>query len=344
MSLADAVVALMIIGLTAYAVLAGADFGTGAWDLIAGRGERGREVRRLVESSMGPVWEANHVWLIFVLVVFWTSFPVAFGSVASTLYVPLFLAVVGIVLRGTAFATRGVTGAGAKQGYDLLFAGSSVLTPFFLGAAAGGIASGRVPLGNAAGDALTSWWNPTSVLTGVIAVVTGAHLAAVYLGADAARTGKPELVAAFRTRALVSGVVAGGLAMGGLLVLREDARPLYDGLTGDALWLVGLSALAGVVTLVLVWRGRLGIARATGAIAVGAIVWGWAVAQRPDLLPGQITIEEAAAGRPTLIAVLVAMGAGAVILIPSLAYLFSLVLTGRLDEDPGPEDEPAPLP
>lgn len=344
MSLADAAAALIVLGLTAYAVLAGADFGTGLWDLAAGRGDRGREVRRLIENSMGPVWEANHVWLIFVLVVFWTGFPLAFGSVASTLYVPLFVAMVGIVLRGTAFATRGVTGAGARRSADLLFAISSVLTPFFLGAVVGGIASGRVPVGNAAGDALTSWWNPTSVLVGVLAVATEAHLAAVYLGADAARRGDAAMSEAFRRRALVSGAAAGAIAMGGLLVLRSDARPLYDGLAGEAAWLVGLSALAGVATLVLVWRRFPGMARVSAAVAVGAILWGWAVAQSPDLLPGAITIEEAAAGRPTLVALMVAMAAGAVVLVPALAYLFRLFLSGRLDKDAAPGDDPAPLP
>ena len=343
MSLADAVVALIVLGLTAYAVLAGADFGTGIWDLTAGRGARGRAVRRRIERSMGPVWEANHVWLIFVLVVFWTAFPVAFGSVASTLAVALFLAVVGIVLRGAAFATRGVTGPGARRALDIVFALSSILTPFFLGAAVGGVASGRVPVGNAAGDALTSWWNPTSVMIGAIAVATGAHLAAVYLAADAAAGGEEDLARAFRRRALASGAVAGALAIGALPVVRHDARPLYDGLTGDALPLVALSAVAGVATLALVWRGAAGPARASAAVAVGAIVWGWAVAQSPDILPGQLSIEDAAAGRPTLVAVLVGMGAGAVILVPALAYLFRLTLAGRLDKDDA-GGGPAPLP
>ncbi|WP_217915023.1 cytochrome d ubiquinol oxidase subunit II [Miltoncostaea marina] len=343
MSLADACAVLVMLGLTAYAVLGGADFGTGLWELTAGRRRR-REVHRLVESSMGPVWEANHVWLIFVLVVTWTAFPVAFGSVASTLYVPLFLAAVGIILRGAAFATRGVGGGPrARRWYGALFATSSLLTPFFLAAALGAIASGRVPVGNAAGDAVASWWNPTSVLAGAVAVATGAHLAAVYLAADARRTGRAELVEAFRARALASGVAAGALALGGLAVVREDARPLYDGLVEEALPIVVLSGAAGVATLVLVWRRLLGLARVTGALAVAAVLWGWAVAQSPALLPGELTIDEAAAGRPTLLAVLVSSGIGALVLVPSLAYLFRLVLRGRLDKDPAPGSG-APLP
>ncbi|MGE3140058.1 MAG: cytochrome d ubiquinol oxidase subunit II [Thermoleophilia bacterium] len=342
MTLAEACGSLIVLGLTAYAVLGGADFGTGLWEVTARRSRA--EVRRLVEGSMGPVWEANHVWLIFVLVVAWTCFPVAFGSVASTLYVPLSLAAVGIILRGAAFATRGVgSGPRARTAYGALYAGSSVLTPFFLGAAVGAIASGRVPLGNAAGDPVTSWWNPTSVLAGALAVATGAHLAAVYLAADARRLGRAEMVDLFRGRALVSGVVAGALALAGLLVVRSDARALYDGLIDDALWLVGLSAFAGVLTLVLVWRRMLGAARVAGAVAVGAVLWGWVVAQAPALLPGEVSIEEAAAARPTLVAVLVATGLGALVLIPSLAYLFHLFLRGRLDKDPVPGSG-APLP
>ncbi len=335
MSLAEWTALLIVLGLSAYAVLAGADFGTGLWEVLAGR--RRGEVRHAVEGSMAPVWEANHVWLIFVLVIAWTCFPVAFGSVASTLYIPLAAAAVGIILRGAAFATRGVApGGGAGAWYGALFAGSSLLTPFFLAAAIGGIAAGRVPVGNAEGDPLTSWWNPLSVLAGVLAVVTGAHLAAVYLAADARRHGDAGLEEWFRLRGIVSGVVAGAVALAGLVVVREDARGLYDGLTGDALPLVLLSGAAGVATIGLLLARRLGAARIAGAVSVAAVVWGWAVAQAPDLLPGALTVSDGAASSATLVAVLVATGVGTLVLAPSLTYLFRLVLAGRLDKDPVP--------
>ncbi len=347
MSLADWCGALIVVGLTAYAVLGGADFGTGIWDATSGRGEEGSRVRRLIEHSMGPVWEANHVWLIFVLVVFWTAFPVPFGSVMSTLCVPLFLAAIGIILRGVAFATRGVHGGTprAERAYRGLFALSSLLVPFFLGAAVGGVASGRVPVGNASGDLVTSWWNPTSVMTGLIAVATGAYLAAVYLAADARRIGEEDLADRMRLRALIAGVVAGALAVAGLGVLHEDVPELYDGLTtGDGLPLVILSAVAGVATLALVWWRRYGAARLSAAVAVGAILWGWVVAQHPAFLPGELTIDEAAAPRATLQALLIAVAIGAVVLVPSLVYLFRLFLTGRLEKD-APEDASGrPLP
>jgi cytochrome d ubiquinol oxidase subunit II len=332
-SLAEVIAGLLVVGLTAYAVLGGADFGAGVWDLIGDRRHGGR-IRKLVESSMGPVWEANHVWLIFVLVMFWTAFPVAFGSFASTLYIPLFLAAVGIIFRGAAFATRGVGGTvRTSRLFGALFATASILTPFFFGTIIGAVASGRVPIGNAAGDAVDSWWNPTSVFIGALAVVSCAYLAAVYMAADAHRHGDHDLVEAMRLRALIAGVVAGAVAIGGIFVLREDARALYDGLTSDGLSLIVLSAIGGVATLALVWWRSFGYARVTAALAVAAVIWGWIIAQRPELLPGAITIEDAAAPQPTLVAVLVTFLIGALLLVPSLIYLFRLFLRGTLDKD-----------
>jgi cytochrome d ubiquinol oxidase subunit II len=335
MTLPDLAAGLLVLGMSAYLVLGGADFGAGFWDLTAGAAARGARVRGMVKFAMSPVWEANHVWLIFVLVVFWTAFPVAFGAVLSTLYVPLFAAALGIIFRGAAFVLRGEAATIAEaRALGATFALSSVLVPFFLGAAVGGIASGRVPLGNAAGDALTSWWNSTSVLVGVLTLAVGAHLAAVFLAADSVRARQPDLVRAFRTRALGSGVVAGCLAIAGLFVVRDDARPLYDGLTsGGGLALVILSAVAGLVTLGLEWRSRFEWARYTAAVAVGSIVAGWAVAQRPDLLPGELTLDQAAASDATLVALLISVGAGMLLLVPALRYLFRLVLRGDLDRE-----------
>jgi cytochrome d ubiquinol oxidase subunit II len=335
MSLAELALALMMLGLTAYTVLGGADFGAGFWDLTAGGAQRGARIRGMVKRSMGPVWEANHVWLIFVLVIFWTAFPTAFGSAVSTLSVPLFAAAVGIIFRGAAFALRGEAATIAEaRALGATFALSSVLVPFFLGAALGGIASGRVPVGNARGDLVTSWLNPTSALVGALAVAAGAYLAAVFLAADSGRAGLPDLVRAFRRRALAAGAVAGAFAVGGLLVVREDARPLYDGLTSDGgLAMVVVSGLAGVATLALVWAGRFGLARAGAAVAVAAIVVGWALAQEPFLLPGELTLAEAAAPRATLIALLASLGVGFLLLGPALALLFGMTLRGRLDPE-----------
>jgi cytochrome bd ubiquinol oxidase subunit II len=316
-----------LIGLAFYTVLAGADFGAGWWQLAAGKGPDADSIRDHAHRAMGPVWEANHVWLIFVITVVWTAYPVAFGSIASTLSIPLFIAAVGIIFRGTAYALR--AGASTKRelsAIDTAFALSSILTPFALGAVIGGIASLRVPVGNAAGDPWTSWLNPTSILIGVLAVVTAAYLAAVFLCADAARLGEPELERKFRTRALAAGLVSGAIALAGLPVLRFDAEPLYHRLL-EGRGLIGLiaSIVAGCATLALVWWKRYEASRYTAALAVAAIIAGWALAQSPVFLEG-LTVREAAAGRETLVAVVVAVLAGAVILFPSLALLFGFVL------------------
>jgi cytochrome bd ubiquinol oxidase subunit II len=332
MHLSEIPLVLMLVGLAAYATLGGADFGAGVWQLLSGRSERDREIREHAHHAMGPVWETNHVWLIFILVVCWTAYPKAFGSLMSTLAVPLFIAGIGIVLRGTAYALRaGTTTMREQQLIETVLGVASILTPFALGAAIGGIASGRVPVGNAQGDLVSSWLNSTSILVGIIAVVTAAHMAAVFLAADAVRLGRLDLAEAFRTRALSSGVAAGAVALGGLVVVRNDAEPLWDGLTsGAGLGAVLVSGAAGLATLWLVRRGRFEPARYSAAVSVAAIIAGWALAQRPTFLPG-LTIDEAAAGRSTLIALLVSVVIGALLLVPSLALLFGLVLRGRFD-------------
>ena len=332
--------ALIVIGLTAYAVLAGADFGAGFWDLTAGGDHRGARVRGMVVRSMSPVWETNHVWLIFVLVVTWTAFPEAFGSITSTLYIPLFGAALGIIARGAAFALRNQAETlGTARLLGAIFAFASVLTPFFMGTVLGGIASGRVPVGNAVGDPITSWVNPTSMLIGVLAVVTGAYLAAVYLAADSVRAGVPDMVNAFRTRALEAGLVAGALAVGGLFVLQSDAEELYDGLTElPAIGAVIGSGLAGAATLALVWKDRFGPARASAAAAVACISLGWALAQEPELLPGHLSVEAAASSDATLTALLVSIVIGMMLLVPALVLLYRLVLAGKLDQPFEPLD------
>jgi cytochrome d ubiquinol oxidase subunit II len=317
----------VLIGLTLYVVLGGADFGAAAWQATT----RDERLRAHAHDSMAPVWEANHVWLIFVLTVLWTAYPEVFGSIASTLSVALFLAGIGIIVRGFAYAVR--SGASTPRqvlGVDTASAVSSVLTPFALGAAAGGIASGRVPVGNAAGDLWSSWLNPTSIVVGALAVAFSVYLAAVFLAADAARADEPGLVAACRTRALAAGSVAGVLAVVGLVVLRGDARPLFDDLvSGGGLAAIIVSALSGVGALALVARGRYEPSRYVAAVAVAATIAGWALAQQPDILPG-LTIQRAAAPDDTLVAVIVAVLGGGAILFPSLLLLFRLTLGGML--------------
>jgi cytochrome d ubiquinol oxidase subunit II len=323
-------------GLAFYAVLAGADFGAGFWELTAGRGEGADEIRDHAHAGMAPVWEANHVWLIFVLTVVWTAYPAAFGSIASTLSIPLFVAGIGIVLRGGAYAMRaGAASLREQRAVDMLFSVSSILTPFALGTAIGGIASQRVPVGNATGSLVRSWLNPTSVTIGVLAVAAAAYTAAVFLSADAARRGERELAERFRLRALGAGLAAGAVAVAGIAVLHFDAERLFHRLVhGPGLVALVASLAAGVATLALVWRRRYEPARYTSALAVASTIAGWALAQQPVFLRG-LSIEDAAAPHDTQVAVVVAVLGGAVILFPSLALLFRLTLGGRLGDGDG---------
>jgi cytochrome bd ubiquinol oxidase subunit II len=327
----------VLVGLIFYVVLAGADFGAGFWQLFAGRGAAGARVREHAHESMAPVWEANHVWLIFVLTVTWTAYPAAFGAIASTLSIPLFIAAVGIVLRGAAYALRaGAAGEREQRVIDTVFSISSVLTPFALGTVIGAIAARRVPAGNAAGHMFSSWTGPISILVGVLAVGTSAYLAAVFLAADAARTHDSEMEASFYRRALGSGILAGVLAIAGLVVLHADAHGLYHRLLdSDALAALIVSILAGLATLALVVNRRFEIARYGAALAVAAVIVGWALAQNPVLL-SNLTVRQAAAPHETLVLVIVAVLGGGLILFPSLALLFKLALSGHFDEGESP--------
>jgi cytochrome bd ubiquinol oxidase subunit II len=341
MSEATAVAGVLWIGVTMYAVFAGADFGAGLWSLLAGGGESGRRPRELIDWAIGPVWEANHVWLIFVLVVLWTGFSSTFEAVFSTLFIPLSLAALGIVLRGAGFAFHhNARRARGRVAAELLFGLSSVLTPFFMGTVVGAVAAGRVPVGNAAGDPVTSWVNLLSLVIGALFVATGAYLSAVFLVSDARRAGAFDLERYFATRALVAAVVTGALAAAGLVALHRDARFVFDGLTHDALPLVILSALCGVGVLVLLHRGARRGTRVLAVGAVAAVVWGWGVAQHPYLLPRTLTIADGASPGTTLTTLLVIFVVAVVVVLPSLGLLFTLAQRSVVEETARPLPHP----
>jgi cytochrome d ubiquinol oxidase subunit II len=326
--LANVVLVFLWGGITAYVLLGGADFGAGFWDLLAGSATVGKARRERIAESIGPVWEANHVWLIFALVVTWTGFPTVFASIASTLYIPLTIVAFGVILRGSAFAFRKtVTEVAIQRIFGVSFALSSVITPFFLGMIAGAIASGRVPLGIAQGDVIGSWLNPTSVIGGALAVEVAAYLAAVYLIRDCDRAGDSEMAAYFRTRALVMGVVTGITALLGIAVLHADAPLLYNGLTHHGLPLVVLSAVFGALSLVLLLRGNHIAVRITAALAVVSVLWAWGVAQYPDILSGTVTVNAAAAPQATLVVLVITLAVGTALLIPSLLLLYGFQAT-----------------
>jgi NADH dehydrogenase FAD-containing subunit/cytochrome bd-type quinol oxidase subunit 2 len=335
MSLADLVAAVLLLAVTAYAILGGADFGAGFWDLVAGGTQEGARPRALINRAVGPVWEVNHVWLIFCVVVFWTAFPPAFGSVMTTLSIPISIALLGIVLRGAGFAFRHEAEQLSQQRLlGGVFAISSVVTPFFFGTVIGGIASGRVPVGNAAGNLITSWLNPTSVTIGLLAVVVAAYMAAVFLVTDAHRMVDPDLEEYFRGRAIFAAVVAGLIAFVGIFVLHADDAFLFDALAQRGWPLLLLSGVTGVAALAILRKGARRATRVLGGLAVASMIWGWGVAQYPYLLPVTLTIS-AGAGAPTTLQWLVVVVIAALLLVlPSLLFVFHLDQQSRLEVNP----------
>lgn len=326
MSRADVVFVILAAGASLYAIFGGADFGAGVWQLLSVRDRkpgRRERVQARIGHSLGPVWEANHVWLIFTLVVLWTAFGEAFGPIMETLYLPLALAALGIVLRGSGFAFGHVFEGRGERGSENLFALSSLITPFFLGTVVGAIAAGEVEAGGSAG-AFEAWTGPLPLLVGVLFVISCAYIASVFLLDDCRRAGDAELVTYFSRRAVGSAVVAGAVAAIGLLVLRADARYVFDGLVGEGLPLVIVSALLGTLTLfglVREWRRAL---RPLAIGAVAAVIAGWAVAQYPYLLPETLTIEAGAGADATLLATIIVFGAAVAIVGPSLVLLYRL--------------------
>ena len=285
MSTAAAVV--LFAAIIMYAVFGGADFGAGFWDLVAGGTRSGERPREVIDHSIAPVWEANHVWLIFVFVVLWTCFPQAYASITLTMFVPLTLAALGVVLRGAGFAFRkAVFRTRDRRNFGAAFAISSVLVPYCLGAVLGGIASGRVPAGGVPGDPWGSWVNPTSIVAGLLALSLCAYLASFFLVTDAHRLSDEAMVGYFRRRATAAAVATGVVAAVGIVLTSADAPYLHEGLTSRALPVVLLSTVCGRrrVGCCSVRRARRG-ARPAAVLPVAGVVSAWAVAQWDYLLP-----------------------------------------------------------
>ena len=321
----DVVAGILLAGLTLYAALGGADFGGGLWDLLAGGYQRGRAPRQLIDDTITPVWEANHVWLIFILVIFWTAFPPAFAAVMTAAALPLWLAAFGIVLRGAGFAFRKeVDTLHWQRLFGATFAFSSLIVPFFMGTVIGAIASGRVPANPAHTD-LAVWTGPTSLLIGALFVAVCAYLAAVYLTQEASRRGDHRLRRYFALRATIAGTISGALSLATLLEIHSSNPALYHGLTHRALPLVIVAAGCGLAVVVLLATGRSQGLRALSVLGVAAVVFGWGVAQYPVLLPGTgLTLTTASAPHSVLVTLVVVFVAAVLLVVPSFLLLFSL--------------------
>jgi cytochrome bd ubiquinol oxidase subunit II len=322
----DAVGGILLAGITLYAVFGGADFGGGLWDLLAGTTAQGRTPRALIDESITPVWEGNHVWLVFDLVIFWTAFPYAFAAVMNTLALPLWLALAGIVLRGAGFAFRKeLSRLSLQRAAGATFAFSSLMTPFFMGTVIGAIAAGAVPA-DATRASLAAWTSPTALMAGFLFVAACGYLAAVYLVGEAASRGNRAMQTYFARRAQAAAIVAGALSLAALFELQNSDRLVFDRLTsGRALPFVVVAGVCGLAVFALLavgWpRGIRGIA----ALGVTAVVWGWGVAQYPVILPGtSVTLSNAGAPDATMIAIIVVFIAAVVLVGPSFALLYAL--------------------
>lgn len=338
MILPDILAGSIFVSLNAYALLGGADFGGGVWDLLA-RGPRQERQRELIADAIGPVWEANHVWLILAVVLLFTCFPPAFARLGTLLHIPLSLVLIGIVLRGSAFTFwryGGVGHADAEQRHwGVIFAGASLVTPLLLGTTVGAIASGALgDGGRGKGDGfvptyVTPWLNPFTLSVGVFALVAFAFLAAVYLTLEARER---DLQEDFRDRAIAAGVALFVVAAVALLLSGRYAPRVRDGLifAGWAAPLHLLTATAAVAALAGLVRRRWRVARLAAAAQVSLILWGWALSQYPAIVPPDLTIAATAAPAATLRLVLGAVALGAVVLLPSLYYLFRVFKQSRL--------------
>ncbi|MFB7370732.1 cytochrome d ubiquinol oxidase subunit II [Streptomyces sp. NPDC056222] len=329
---ADLIAVVLLLAVAAYACGGGTDYGAGFWDLTAGGTERGRRPRWLIDHAMAPVWEVNNVWLIFVLVIMWTGFPVLFQTVFSAMWLPLALAAMGLVLRGAGFAFRKPTQRLAgRRLYGALFAVASVVTPFFLGAAVGGVASGRAARGTEA--SADAWANPTSVMFGLVAIATTALLGAVFLTGDARRFDAPDLVGYFRLRALSALAVLTVLAVITGFVTHEDSPHVWRGLThGLGLLFVVLAGVAALATAWLLLRTPSAWLRVAAVAVVACAVIAWGMAQRPYLIPTSLTVADAAGAPATLTWLAIVTLVALVVVMPAVALLYWLDTHGELEE------------
>jgi cytochrome d ubiquinol oxidase subunit II len=324
-ALPDALAGILALSLNAYVLLGGADFGGGVWDMLATGPRRARQ-REVIAHAIGPIWEANHVWLILAIVLAFTCFSPVFARIMTVLHIPVSLMLVGIVLRGSAFTFRTYDDEhdAAQHRWGRIFSSASVLTPLLLGVCIGAVASGRVVAPTRGGFTerfVEPWLTPFAFGVGLLTLAVFAFLAAVYLTME---TRDPELVEDFRRRALGAGVAV-FLASGVVLLLSLRASPLMSrGLTASS-WALPLhlaTAVSAIAVFATLWSRRYRAARVLVGLQASCIFWGWVVSQYPYLVPPDLTIASAAAPEITLRLTLWALGLGTLVLAPSLVYLF----------------------
>ena len=326
-----AITASLLLSLILYALMGGADFGGGMWDLLAA-GPRATRQRQLIAKSIAPIWEANHVWLILAVVVLFTGFPTGFAAMMTALNIPITGMLIGIVVRGSAFIFRNYDSRSeaVQRHWSLAFGATSILTPFLQGMILGALATGRIRVlnGLVTTGFFAGWLTLFALACGVLALGLFAFLAATYLTLDA--KDQPDLQNDFRLRAIWSGVVL--VPVGGVVFLtaRQGAPEMFHGLTRWwAPLLFGATGLCGLGALGALWRRQFAAARVAAAGQVTLILVGWSLAQYPNLVTPDVTVANACAPDATLRLLVLALAAGALVLLPSLIYLFRLFKGNR---------------
>ena len=324
---------IMMVALGLYGVLGGADFGAGVWEFTTCLDDDKRD-RQLISDAIGPVWEANHVWLVFVLIIMFNGFPLAFAAVSRALWIPLLLALVGIVFRGAGFVVRAYA-----EGADWLrnlastfFALGSTLTPFFMGTAIGAVSTGTLPIaadGTYSGNQLTDWITPLSLFSGILAVGLCSYLAAVYLTREASLRADPGLLKTWRSRALATGIWIGILAWLGLAMCKLEAPILWSGLVARGWPLILLSVLTGLSSLKALRSNKFRRANLLAAMAVAAVLLGWGLGTYPALVLPHVTIQNSKAPDVVLWSMASCILAGSGLLFPALWYLMRIFKSQR---------------
>jgi len=336
---------VMVVALVLYVLFGGADFGGGVWDLLAS-GPRKKEQRALIEKALGPIWEANHVWLILVVVLLFGGFPPAFAALTTALHVPMTLFLLGVVFRGSAFTFRAYDSRGdrVQKRWGLVFSLASLVAPILLGIIVGTIASGRLRV--EAGIVTSGFWKPWlsafPLVVGLFALVLFAFLAATYLANEAT---DPALKDDFRARALFAGIAVGVLAAVSFALSFRSAPVIASGLTDHPMtWPLHVTTAAAATTAFhALLRRHFRLARIAAAAQAALIVVGWTASQYPFLVVPDISITSAAGNERTRALLLVALALGSLLLFPSLYVLYRVFKSsGAPDPAPGAEGEPPP--
>ena len=317
---------ILLTALTFYALLGGADFGAGVWHLLA-RGSSRHDQHRLIGNAIGPIWEANHVWLILIVTILFTAFPTAYAQISVTLHIPLTLLVIGIVLRGSAFAFRhyDIKDDEIHVRWDQLFAVSSLISPILLGIIIGAITAGNFPVNpdDFFAGYLSTWTHAFPLVMGIFTLLLFAYLAATYLLLETKDTRLQEI---FRKRAIFSSLAVGLLEEGVLLLGKFEAPRLWGELT-NSVWGALIELGVGSLTVAAIWllvSRRYWWARTCAILQVTLTIWAWGIAQFPYLIPPYVTVFNASAPEITLQVVMWALFVGALVLFPSLFYLFRI--------------------